>query len=194
MDGMNTRSTSGQSKQRKTSAGFGLVEVMFAVVILGVGLLALLAVFAQAAAAMRYSQEDQIAKQKAREALEGVYSARNDASIAFADIQNISNGGIFKDGFQSLYLSGTNGIVGTAQDTSTVDRMVLPGRDGKLGTGDDVTVPLVNYQRQILITNITNPDGSTNLDMRRIAVVIRVTSPGRGQRDYVVTGFISRFQ
>lgn len=191
---MNTRSTSGQSKQRKTSAGFGLVEVMFAVVILGVGLLALLAVFAQAAAAMRYSQEDQIAKQKAREALEGVYSARNDASIAFADIQNISNGGIFKDGFQSLYLSGTNGIVGTAQDTSTVDRMVLPGRDGKLGTGDDVTVPLVNYQRQILITNITNPDGSTNLDMRRIAVVIRVTSPGRGQRDYVVTGFISRFQ
>ncbi|MBZ5568568.1 MAG: prepilin-type N-terminal cleavage/methylation domain-containing protein [Acidobacteriia bacterium] len=190
---MNTLPTPGRSSRAQPSAGFSLLEVMFATVILAVGLLALLAVFAQAVSATKYSREDQIAKQKAREALEGVYSARNDTAVAFADIQNISNGGIFKDGFQPLYLPGTNGIVGTAQDTTTFDRTVLPGPDGKLGTGDDVIVPLVNYQRQILITSITNPDGSTNPDLRRIAVTIRVASPERGQRDYVVSGFISRY-
>jgi prepilin-type N-terminal cleavage/methylation domain-containing protein len=190
---MNNWPISGRSSKAKPAPGFSLLEVMFAVVILSVGLMALLAVFAQAVSATKYSREDQIAKQKAREVLEGVYSARNDTSIAFADIQNIANGGIFSDGFRPMYLPGTNGIVGTAQDTTTLDHTVLPGPDGKLGTADDVTVPLVNYQRQILITSITNPDGSTNPDLRRIAVTIRVTSPGRGQRDYVVTGFISRY-
>ena len=190
---MNNWPISGRSSKAKPAPGFSLLEVMFAVVILSVGLMALLAVFAQAVSATKYSREDQVAKQKAREALEGVYSARNDTSIAFSDIQNIANGGIFSDGFRPLYLPGTNGIVGTAQDTTTLDRTVLPGPDGKLGTADDVTVPLVNYQRQILITSITKPDGSTNPDLRRIAVTIRVTSPGRGQRDYVVTGFISRY-
>ena len=92
-----------------------------------------------------------------------------------------------------MYLPGANGIVDTAQDTTTLDSMTLPGPDGKLGTSDDLTVPLVNYRRQILITNITNPDGSTNPDLRRIAVTVRVTSPGRPLRDYVVSGFISRY-
>ncbi len=177
----------------KRSAGFSLVEVIIAVVILSVGLMALLAVFASAVSATKFSREDQIAKQKAREALEGVYSSRNDLSITFADIQNVTNGGIFNDGFQPLYLPGPNGITGTAQDTTTLDTMNLPGPDGKLGTADDVTVPLVNFKRQIVISPITNADGSTNQDLRSIAVTVRIYSPGRGTRDYVVSGYISRY-
>ncbi len=190
---MSNMSRSDQPRRRKSSRGFSLIEVMFAIIILAVGLVALLAVFAQAVAASHYAQEDQIAKQKAREALESVYSARNSTFITFADIHNVSNGGIFKDGFQPLYLPGLNGIVGTGEDTVTLDQIVSPGPDGKVGTADDMTVPLVNYQRQILISNITNSDGSTNTDMRRIAVTVRLTSPGRGARDYTVTGIISRF-
>jgi prepilin-type N-terminal cleavage/methylation domain-containing protein len=185
--------TSGLPTRTKPSPGFSLLEVMFAVVILSIGLMALLAVFAQAVSATKFSREDLVAKQKAREALEGVYAARNDTSISFSDIQNAANGGIFNDGFKPLYLPGANGIVDTAQDTTTLDSMVLPGPDGKLGTSDDVTIPLVNYQRQILITSVTNADGSTNPDLRHIAVTVRVTSPGRPQRDYIVTGFISRY-
>jgi len=188
--------TSSQPKRAKASSGFSLIEVMFAAVILAVGLMAILAVFSQAVAATRYSREEQIAKQKAREALEGVYSARNANynSVTYADIQNVSAGGIFREGFQSLYLPGANGIVGTGQDTTNLDSVVSPGPDGTLGTSDDVTVPLVNYKRQILISNVTNPDGSTNTDLRRIVVTVRVTSPGRGQRDSIVTGYISRFR
>ncbi len=185
-----SRKTAVQTTRQR---GFSLIEVMFASVILAIGLLSLLALFAQAISASRYGREDLVARQKAREALENVYAARNDTSVVFNDIQNVSNGGIFKDGFQSLYLAGANGIAGTGQDSTTLDSIVLPGSDGVVGTADDVTVPLVNYRRQILISNLTNADGSTNTDMRRIVVTVRVLSPGRGNRDMVVSGVISRF-
>lgn len=178
---------------RRSQKGFSLIEVMFAIVILGIGLCALMAMFGNAMYAVRYSQEDQIAKQKAREALEAAISARNDTSITFDQIQNVSNGGIFKDGFGMLYLAGANGIPGTGEDTTTLDRFILPGPDGIIGTADDVIVPLTNYQRQILISNVYNTDGSLNTDIRKIAVTIRVTSGARGTHDYTVTGFISRF-
>ena len=182
-----------QIRSARTSQGFSLIEVMFAIVILGIGLMALLAVFAQAVKATSYAQEDQIAKQKAREALESVYSARNDTSITFDQIKNLSNGGIFKDGFVGLYQAGSNGIVGTGQDTTTPDRMVLPGPDGLVGTGDDIYVNLNKYTRQILIQDVLNPDNSVNPDIRKIAVTVRINSPGRAIRDYTVSGFISRF-
>jgi len=177
----------------KLQDGFSLVEVMFAIAILGIGLCALMAMFGNAVYAMKYAQEDQIAKQKAREAMEAVISARNDTSISFDDLQNVSNGGIFKDGFGSLYLPGSNGLPGTGQDTTTLDRVVLPGPDGQIGTSDDVLVPLNNYQRQILISNVYNSDGSLNTDLRKLAVTVRVNSPPRGNHDYTLTAFISRF-
>jgi len=180
--------------RRRSKAGFSLIEVMFAIAILGIGLCALMAMFARAVYAVQYSQEDQIAKQKAREAIEAVYSSRNDTSLTYDNIQNVSNGGIFKDGFGMLYLPGANGIPGTGQDTTTLDRVILPGPDGKLGTADDIVMSLTNYQRKIQITPILNSDGSVNGDMRKVVVTIRVTSPSRGTRDYTVTGYISRFQ
>ena len=104
-----------RSPQVESCGGFSLLEVIFAIVILAVGILSLAGLFAASAGAVRYAQEDHIAKQKAREAIEGVYSSRNDTSITFDQIQNISNGGIFKDGFQTMYLPGPNGIVGTGR-------------------------------------------------------------------------------
>jgi prepilin-type N-terminal cleavage/methylation domain-containing protein len=175
------------------SQGFSLIEVMFAIAILAIGLCALMAMFAHAVYAVQFSQEDQVAKQKAREAIEAVYSARNDTSLTFDDIQNVKNGGIFKDGFQSLYLPGANGIPGTGQDSSTLDRVVSPGPDGKIGTSDDVIVSLTNFQRQILIAPVINSDASVNGDMRKITVTVRVSGT-KGTRDYIVTGFVSRFQ
>lgn len=183
----------GAGRKKKSENGFSLIEVMFAIAILGVGLCALMAMFGNAVYSMKYAQEDQISKQKAREAMEAVISARNDTSLTFDSLQNVSNGGIFKDGFGMLYLPGGNGIPGTGQDTTQLDRVVLPGPDGKLGTSDDQVVPLTNYQRQILITPVYNTDGSLNNDMRKVAVTIRVNSAARGNKDYTLTAFISRF-
>jgi hypothetical protein len=175
-------------------AGFGLIEAMFAAMILIIGLAALAGLFAQSLTNLQYTREDLIAKQKAREALEGVYSARNDGSIGFAGIQNASSGGIFLDGFQPLFLPGPNGIVGTASSTSILDRQVLPGPDGIIGTADDLIVPLNNFQRQILIQPVFDAKGNISPDIRRITVTVQVTSLNRGTRNYTVNGYISRFQ
>jgi prepilin-type N-terminal cleavage/methylation domain-containing protein len=182
--------------------GFSLIEVMIAIVVLGVGLLALMALFGRALATVQFSEEDQIAKQKARETLEAIYTARNDTSITFDQILNISSGGIFKDGFNPLYLAGPNGIPGTSSDTSILDRVILPGKDGIMQTapgaatpaGDDVLVPLSNFKREVLIGSVVGDDGSVNPYMRKATVTIRITSPGRGVREYVTEGYISSYQ
>ncbi len=174
--------------------GFGLIEAMIAGIILIVGLAALAGLFAQSLTSLLYTREDLIAKQKAREALEAVYTARNDATIGFAGIQNVSNGGIFLNGFQPLFLAGPNGIVGTAGQSSILDRQVLPGPDGIIGTADDVILPLNNFQRQIQIQPLFDANGNVSPDIRQIAVTVQVTSQQRGTRNYTVTGYISRFQ
>ncbi|HXM99025.1 MAG TPA: prepilin-type N-terminal cleavage/methylation domain-containing protein [Candidatus Dormibacteraeota bacterium] len=182
------------SKHRKSDQGFGLIEALIATVILVVGLTALAGLFAQSLTALQSTREDLVAKQKAMEALEGVYSARDDASVGFAAIQNRSAGGIFNDGFQPLFVPGANGIVGTTSDTQTIQSEVSPGPDGVLGDADDIVIPLVNYQRQIRIQQVINPDGSVSSDLRQITVTIRVASSRIGVRDYNVTGYISRYQ
>ena len=179
---------------RKNERGFGLVEALIAAVVLVVGLVALAGLFAQSLMFLQSTREDLVAKQKATAALEAVYSARDDASLGFASIQNKSSGGIFNDGFQPLYVAGANGVVGTTSDTTTLETEVSPGPDGIMGTADDITVPLVNYQRQILIQAVTNPDLTISVDLRQITVTIRVSMARGGIRDYVVTGYISRYQ
>ncbi len=182
--------------------GFTLIEVMIATVILVVGLLALSALFATALGAVSNSQNGQIARQKARETMESIYAARNDGSISFDQIQNISAGGIFKDGFETMYLAGGDGIPGTSNETTTIDRVVLPGKNGIVETapgaaspvGDDVFVPLSNFQRQISIGTVVGSDGSVNLYMRRLTVTIRVRGLNGQSVDFVTSGYVSTSQ
>ena len=175
-------------------SGFGMLEATIASVVLVVGLVGLAALFSQSLTFLQYTREDLIAKQKAREALESVYSARNDGAIGFTGIQNASSGGIFVDGFQPLFLPGANGIVGSNTQTTILDRQILPGPDGIVGTADDQIIPLVNMQRQILIQPLIDSTGNVSPDVRQITVTVQVTSPGRAARNYTVTGYISRFQ
>jgi len=174
--------------------GFGLIEAMISSVILIVGLAALAGLFAQSLTFLQYTREDLIAKQKAREALEAVYTARNDGTIGWAGIQNTNKGGIFLGGFQPLFLPGPNGIVGTAGQTTVLDRQILPGKDGILGTADDQIIPLNNFQRQILIEPIFDATGNISPDIRKITVTVQLTSALRGIRNFTVAGYVSRFQ
>jgi hypothetical protein len=177
-----------------SKSGFGMLEATVASVILVVGLVGLAGLFSQSLTFLQYTREDLIAKQKARETLESVYSARNDATIGFAGIQNVSNGGVFIDGFNPLFLAGPDGIIGTTSQTTILDRQILPGPDGVVGTADDEIIPLVNMQRQILIQPLIDSTGNVSPDVRQITVTVQVTSQGRAARNYTVTGYISRFQ
>jgi len=189
------------SKARRR--GFALLEMMLAIVVLGVGLVSMLAMFSMAVAATSSAQEDLIAKQAAAEALESIYTARNSSQISWDNIQNAANGGIFKDGTQPLLDAGTDGLEGTVDDTNSDPQcpgpakcLKLPGKDGILGTSDDVWLPLNNFRRQILIASVLNPDGSLNTSLRQITVNITYTTSQLRlvQKTYSVGGYISQFR
>jgi hypothetical protein len=138
------------------------------------------------------SQGQLVAKQKAREALESVFTARNTQNIDWADIYNTGSGGIFLAGWQSMRETGADGIANTSDDTAApVETVVLPGPDGYVGTTDDETLTLNDYQRRITITDIPL-ETDVDPDIRRIVVDIRFLDRGV-QRTISVSAMISRF-
>jgi prepilin-type N-terminal cleavage/methylation domain-containing protein len=197
-----TRRKTVRETANRGARGFTLVEVMISIAILTIALLALVGTFAAAVAATSSAQEDLIAKQKAMEAVESLYTARNTQQLGFAAIANINGaGGIFKLGYQPLLAAGTDGLVGTGDDTSFpgcpggVECINLPGPDGILGTSDDVQMSLANFQRQIIITPVLLPDGTPNGNLKQITVNVQFTKPGMSTpRTYTSNAFISSFR
>lgn len=195
--------------KRSGEAGFSLVEVLFAAVILMVGLLSMVAVFGYAVAATQTVQEDQIAKQKAQELLENIFTARDTQQITFAQIAN-TPGGVFVQGFNPLWDTGPDGLAGTGDDVpfnpaltgcpaainpGGVECIKLPGPDGMLGTPDDTYMVMGNFQRQIQITNWLNPDGTINPNLKQVTVTVQYTRPGNAQpRTYTVNALLSAFR
>jgi prepilin-type N-terminal cleavage/methylation domain-containing protein len=165
-------------------SGFTLVEMIMAIIILGGGLLALATAFAQGMVVMSTSHYHQIAKEKASEAIESVATSRDTRIIAWAQIRNVSQGGVFIDGPQPLRSQGPDGLVNTADDGAVVNG-ALPGLDGILGTADDVAFSFNGFTREIQITDV-----SANL--RQITVIIRYQI-GHLTRQYQLITFISSF-
>ncbi len=166
-------------RPRAGERGFTMMEVLISVVVLTIGLVSMLAMFTVALAATQGAQSDLIAKQIATETLESIFTARNTAQITFNQIQNVSNGGIFLDGPQTIQDPGPDGLAGTADDLiqnpacpGPATCLVLSGKDGVLGTADDVLQPLSNYQRTILVQNVFLPNGALDNTLRSITVTI----------------------
>jgi hypothetical protein len=171
-------------KSLDSQPGFTLVETMMATLILVGGLLALAMAFAQGMVIMSTSHYHQIAKEKASEAIESVFTSRDTLVIGWNQIRNVGNGGIFLDGAQSVCEPGADGLVNTADD-GAIESGTLPGPDNRMGTGDEVTIALNDFTREIIITDI-----DTNL--REIQVIIRYRV-GHLNRQYQLTSFISAF-
>jgi len=192
---------------RGPQGGFTLIEVMIAIVVLTVGLLALAATFGMAIAATESAQEDLIARHKALDALESIYTARNSQQVPFASLQNQSQGGIFKDGAQPLTCAGNDGLVGTADDVNCttqpngggavcpngVECLILPGADGVLGTADDITQSLGNFTRTIAFNQVNLPSGAVNTNLIAVTITLAYTKPGWPARTYTVNGLISSY-
>ncbi|HWP85904.1 MAG TPA: type IV pilus modification protein PilV [Terriglobia bacterium] len=173
--------------------GFGLIEVLIAVLILTVGLVGLASLFGVSVATTYQAQESLLAKQLAREALESIFTARNTHQITFDQIRNVAAGGIFLDGLLPVTTPGPDGLVGTADDGPEV-QMVLAGPDGVVGTGDDVIRRLTGYRRQIQIDPIIRPDGSIDANLRQVTVTIQYPSVRGPALNYRVGTYVSRFR
>jgi prepilin-type N-terminal cleavage/methylation domain-containing protein len=177
----------------KTADGFTLVEVMIAILILTAGMVSLAGVAAVGVQRAGESSPTLIAREKAREAIESVHSARDTGELSWARIQNVGSGaGIFLTGNQPLKDPGADGLVNTADD-GAVETVRSPGPDQILGNTDDRVVPLSDYTRNILIEPL-NYDGTTtvNPNLRKITVTIRYRVASMW-RTYTLTTYISSY-
>jgi prepilin-type N-terminal cleavage/methylation domain-containing protein len=198
---MNTATTTVKREQN----GFTLVETMIAIVVMTVGLLAVMASFATAITATQSAEEDLIARHKAVEAMESIYTARNSQQIPFAAINNTASGGIFSSGPQPLLCAGPDGLVGTADDVGCttvagapcpnagVECMVLPGSDGVLGTADDQIMSLANFTRTVAINQVLLPTGAVDQNLMAITITVQYSRAGWPVRSYTTNGLISSY-
>jgi len=173
--------------------GFSLIEVIISSAILATGLLTLAGFMAYGLSNVAGSSFAVLAREKAREAVESVHTARDTGRLTWAKIQNKSKtGGVFKDDFTDLTTPGADGLVNT-DDDGAIEELRTPGPDGTLGNSDDVRQPLKNFQRQITISDLLR-DGSTevNPNLRQITVTIKYTVQGI-ERSYVITTYVSSF-
>lgn len=182
----------------RRDAGFTLIEALVAMAILTVGLIGLAQAFYLGMGHMSTSWANLVAREKAREAVESVHTARDTRTIVWAQIRNVSNGGVFLDGAQILRAAGNDGLVNTADDATTcldiatnptcVETQREPGPNGTLGDGDDIVTPLSGFRREIQISELV----PAHPDLRQLVVIITYTV-GRQQRTYTLRTVISAF-
>jgi Tfp pilus assembly protein PilV len=135
---------------RANEKGFTLVEVMIAGLIMTIGLLGLAYAYGQGLAVVMAGQQNAIARQQARAAMEDLLAARNTGLLQFSQIENVSNGGVFLAGGQPL--------------TTT------PNAQGVLGTATDGTATLAGYTRQITITDLSST-------LKQVQITVLYTTP-----------------
>jgi type II secretory pathway pseudopilin PulG len=155
-------------KHIQQESGFSLVETLISMGVLTVGALGMAAVFAQGLQTVGTSPNELLATQKAAEAIESVFSARDARTLTWAQVRNTSDGGIFLGTATNMNLAGTDGILNTGDQGETLESDNLD-----------------RFTRQIRITDIS-------ADLREITVTIRYPA-GSSYRDYVLTAYISTF-
>lgn len=178
-------------------AGFSLVETLIAMAILATGLLSMAGVFVMGLGQLANSSASLIAREKAREAVESVHTARDTETIEWCQIRNADSptncadgtGGAFLAGERDLRTAGPDGLVNTTDD-GDIETSLGPGADNVLGTSDDVETPLIHYKRQIAITDVPMADGTPNPSLRRLTVTVSYRV-GPSLRRYTLTTFIS---
>ena len=178
---------------RNGERGSSLIEVMFALGVLIVGVLGPASVLVSGVQNLSSSPGEVIAGQKATQAIEAVFSARDSHKLTWGQIRNVkgasgADNGVFLDGPTPLTLPGADGLVNTSDDPAGVETIALPGPDKVLGTGDDGQLSLSNFTREITIRDVPSEGG----ELRSITVTVTYWN-GANQRTYTLRTFISSY-
>ncbi len=162
--------------KQNNEQGFSYVDVMVAIVILMVGVLAMTSALT-ANLVRTYSLDEQItAKQIASSTLESVFSARDIArpgvlnswdtvrNVQLTLLQPDEANGIFLNGWTPVRrTSGADGVSGTADDACVAGGICV-------GNANNPEIP--NFERKIEITDITGI-GFATVKERKIVISIR---------------------
>lgn len=175
----------------KSESGFSYIDVMIALVILMVGILALLSGISGSIIQARGQEQQLLAKQVATSTMESIMSVKetDPARLGWPAVGNVGSNpnssgtpqGIFVTGFQPVY------------DTA--------GPDEVLGTADDTGTVVQGLQRQIVITDLCDPDrpssicspaGTFLIKFRSVTVTVKYTA-GALQRQEVVSTVLTDY-
>jgi len=179
-----------RSKALRKEKGFTLLETMIAGGVLVFGILSLSTIFTSGLQSSNNTQIEYIAQQKAQQALESIFTARDTHTLSWAAINNVSKGGVFLDGPQPMLAPGPDGIVGTKDDDATnPDTIVVgPGPDNILGTADDDQINLNPWMTRTIA--FTPVNGTPNLN--QITVTINYKYQGKNY-SFTLTTYISNY-
>lgn len=169
-----------QRKSRQCENGFSYIDVMIAVVILMIGVMALAATLTANLVRSYETEKQIIAKQLAVSTIESIISARdinrNGADDGWVTVANVNPGdpqsrGIFLNGWTPIREDlGLDGIAGTADDA-------CPANGFCDVNGNQNTSPeLPGFERQIVITDVNDPERPTPpnpITRKRIDITIR---------------------
>lgn len=171
MDAVNRVSREGGARDER---GFSLIEVLVATVVLAVGLLPLVGLFAVGVQQMGASTPMMLAREKAREAIESVHAARDTGTASWETIQNVANGGVFLDNAAPISDPGVDGLVNTADDGA-----------------EQLSEGMFTREIDILPVNI---DGTANPNpnLREVRVIVRYRL-NQVWRTYTLVTYISSY-
>ncbi|MGH9969274.1 MAG: type IV pilus modification PilV family protein [Pyrinomonadaceae bacterium] len=183
---LNNRSRSKTKTNRSPEAGFSLLEMVIAMVILTFGLLGVAGAISYALMAGNRGRGVTNSNMLIVSALEQIETLRNTGQLTFNEISNSHvNGSVFTF-FPTEFLPvsvipGNDGVFGTADD------LIVPGPDGIYGNSDDrtdTTLARPGVTRQILITSI-------NPSLKKIKVTLRYSPNGGETKELVGISYLN---
>lgn len=181
----NSSGSSESSAAARSEAGFTLIEMTVALVVLLIGLLGMASAIGYGLMASNRGRNVTNTKLLVVSILEQMETLRNTRELTFGQISNagaVDNSGStrtfngFPTDFQPVSINpGPDGIFGTTDD------LVDPGADGNYGTGDDAvnqTLARPGYTRRVRITSLS-------ADLKKIEVTLRYPG-GRGEEQEMI--------
>jgi type II secretory pathway pseudopilin PulG len=185
----------------KDEKGFSYLDLIVAIVILMVGVLASVSAITTALIRVYETEQRATAKQLALSALESVFAARDlertlntgsGTRLSWARLRNVSAGpdedgvvGIFLDGWRPVRENlGADGIAGTADDACDAP--------GPCGTGPSAnTSRILPFERRIAITDIDDPERPVSagyrIAIRRVEIAVRYYVQGIQRQETLST-------
>lgn len=133
----------------KSDGGFSYIDVMIAIVILTVGILALLSAISGSVLLAKGQEKQLAAKQIATSTMESIMSVKETSDVSRLGWIAVGNVGSNPDAGgvpRGIFLVGAQPVKTDA------------GPDEVVGTADDTGTVMQDFQRQIVITDICDPD------------------------------------
>ena len=185
-------------RTKNNEKGFTYIEVIVAILIMTIGVLSLLSAISYAVLREREAEQRNTARQLTNAAMESIFAVRdlqqlslaNRVATAIANWDAVANvgatpQGIFLTGYNPIRQdSGFDGIEGTADDACAA------GASCVVGGNINASAVIVGYDRQIIITNILEPN-STVSNRRNVVINVRYTV-GQSVRVETVSTIVSR--